>query len=106
MYWSGDPDARADYLSRALLKPWVELLASERDAKVASYGYLQSQYQNIVASSANVVPALLIIQPADLTAVSNWQSLKRQQPLTPGLKLTMAFNGLGTTSAYDFSPVG
>ena len=30
VYWSGDPDARADYLSRALLKPWVELLASER----------------------------------------------------------------------------
>jgi FdhE protein len=30
VYWSGDPDARADYLSRALLKPWVELLAAER----------------------------------------------------------------------------
>jgi len=30
VYWSGDPDARADYLSRALLKPWVELLALER----------------------------------------------------------------------------
>jgi FdhE protein len=30
VYWSGDPDARGDYLSRALLKPWVELLALER----------------------------------------------------------------------------
>ena len=30
VYWSGDPEARDDYLSRALLKPWVELLASER----------------------------------------------------------------------------
>jgi FdhE protein len=30
VYWSGDQDARDDYLSRALLKPWVELLASER----------------------------------------------------------------------------
>ena len=30
VYWSGDPEARSDYLSRALLKPWVELLASER----------------------------------------------------------------------------
>jgi FdhE protein len=30
VYWSGDPEARADYLSRALLKPWVELLAAER----------------------------------------------------------------------------
>ena len=30
VYWSGDPDARDDYLSRALLKPWVELLAAER----------------------------------------------------------------------------
>jgi FdhE protein len=30
VYWSGDPDARRDFLSRALLKPWVELLAAER----------------------------------------------------------------------------
>jgi formate dehydrogenase accessory protein FdhE len=30
VYWSGDPDARADYLSRAILKPWVELLAAEQ----------------------------------------------------------------------------
>jgi len=30
VYWSGDPEARGDYLSRALLKPWVELLAAER----------------------------------------------------------------------------
>jgi len=30
VYWSGDPEARADYLSRALLKPWVELLAAEK----------------------------------------------------------------------------
>ena len=30
VYWSGGPEARADYLSRALLKPWVELLAAER----------------------------------------------------------------------------
>jgi len=30
VYWAGDPDARSDYLSRALLKPWVELLAAER----------------------------------------------------------------------------
>jgi FdhE protein len=30
VYWSGDPEGRADYLSRALLKPWVELLAAER----------------------------------------------------------------------------
>jgi FdhE protein len=30
VYWSGDPEARSDYLSRALLKPWVELLAAER----------------------------------------------------------------------------
>src|SRR5207245_6498079 len=30
VYWSGDPEARRDYLSRALLKPWVELLAAER----------------------------------------------------------------------------
>ncbi|HEX9604458.1 MAG TPA: formate dehydrogenase accessory protein FdhE [Myxococcales bacterium] len=30
VYWSGGPEARSDYLSRALLKPWVELLAAER----------------------------------------------------------------------------
>jgi FdhE protein len=29
-YWSGDRDVRSDFLSRALLKPWVELLAAER----------------------------------------------------------------------------
>jgi len=34
VYWSGDPEARSDYLSRALLKPWVELLAAERRAPV------------------------------------------------------------------------
>jgi FdhE protein len=34
VYWSGDPEARSDYLSRALLKPWVEILASERRAPV------------------------------------------------------------------------
>jgi FdhE protein len=34
VYWSGDPDARSDYLSRALLKPWVEILASERRAPI------------------------------------------------------------------------
>ncbi|HEY6051517.1 MAG TPA: hypothetical protein VIZ58_09735, partial [Thermoanaerobaculia bacterium] len=31
-YWSGDLQVREDYLSRALLKPWVELLAAERRA--------------------------------------------------------------------------
>jgi len=30
VYWSGDPEARSDYLSRSLLKPWIELLSSER----------------------------------------------------------------------------
>jgi formate dehydrogenase accessory protein FdhE len=34
VYWSGDPEARGDFLSRALLKPWVELLASERHQPV------------------------------------------------------------------------
>jgi FdhE protein len=31
-YWSGDLEVREDFLSRALLKPWVELLAAERRA--------------------------------------------------------------------------
>jgi len=42
----------------------------------------------------------------DLTALSNWQASKRQSLTTPDLKITMAFNGLGTTTNYDFSPVG
>jgi FdhE protein len=31
-YWDGEPDARDDYLSRAILQPWVRLLAGERRA--------------------------------------------------------------------------
>ncbi|MFL5313112.1 MAG: formate dehydrogenase accessory protein FdhE [Myxococcales bacterium] len=37
VYWSGDPEARGDYLSRALLKPWVELLAAERRQPVREH---------------------------------------------------------------------
>src|SRR6185436_17017253 len=36
---------------------------------------------------------------ADLAAVANWQTLMRGQPQTADLRITMAFNGLGTTSA-------
>ena len=43
---------------------------------------------------------------ADLTAVTNWQNVRRTQPLTRDLKLTMAFNGLGTTPDYDYRVVG
>jgi len=31
-YWDGETDARDDYLSRAILQPWVRLLAAERRA--------------------------------------------------------------------------
>jgi hypothetical protein len=43
---------------------------------------------------------------ADLTAVSDWQALRRRQPLTSGLKITMAFNGFGTSPDYDYRAVG
>jgi PASTA domain len=43
---------------------------------------------------------------ADLTAVTNWQNSRRQQPLTADLKITMAFNGLGTSPDYTFKVVG
>jgi PASTA domain len=43
---------------------------------------------------------------ADLTAVTNWQNTRRQQPLTRDLKITMAFNGLGATPEYDYRVVG
>ncbi len=42
----------------------------------------------------------------DLTAVSNWQALRRQQPLTADFKITMAFNGWGTSPNYDYRAVG
>jgi FdhE protein len=32
MYWDGGTEARDDYLSRAVLQPWVRLLAAERRA--------------------------------------------------------------------------
>jgi formate dehydrogenase accessory protein FdhE len=32
IYWEGGPEARDDYLSRALLQPWVRLLAAEHRA--------------------------------------------------------------------------
>jgi FdhE protein len=32
IYWDGGPDARDDYLSRAILQPWVRVLAGERRA--------------------------------------------------------------------------
>ena len=34
---------------------------------------------------------------ANLTAVSNWQNARRAQPLTGDVRITMAFNGVGTT---------
>jgi hypothetical protein len=43
---------------------------------------------------------------ADLTAVSAWQALRRRQPLTSDLKITMAFNGFGTSPNYDYRAVG
>jgi PASTA domain len=43
---------------------------------------------------------------ADLTAVTNWQTSGRQQPLTADLKITMAFNGLGTSPDYTFKVIG
>jgi hypothetical protein len=46
------------------------------------------------------------ITGADLTAVTNWQNARRQQALTPDLKITMAFNGLGTSPDYTFKVVG
>jgi FdhE protein len=30
IYWDGGPEARDDYLSRAILQPWVRLLAAEK----------------------------------------------------------------------------
>jgi len=32
LYWEGGPEARDDYLSRAVLQPWVRMLAAERRA--------------------------------------------------------------------------
>jgi FdhE protein len=32
IYWENQPDARDDYLSRAILQPWVRLLAGDRRA--------------------------------------------------------------------------
>src|SRR5204863_430800 len=29
IYWDGGPEAREDYLSRAILQPWVRILAAE-----------------------------------------------------------------------------
>jgi hypothetical protein len=43
---------------------------------------------------------------ADLAAVTNWQTLRRQDPLTADLKITMAFNGFGTSPDYTFKVVG
>lgn len=36
----------------------------------------------------------------DLAGVVAWQQLRRLDPLTPNLRLTMAFNGVGTTGIY------
>jgi ABC-type thiamin/hydroxymethylpyrimidine transport system permease subunit len=38
---------------------------------------------------------------ADLNAVIDWQQLRRLDPLTPALRLTLAFNGVGTTGIYS-----
>jgi hypothetical protein len=37
----------------------------------------------------------------DLNALIAWQNLRRLDPLTPALRLTMAFNGVGTTGIYN-----
>lgn len=37
---------------------------------------------------------------ADWTAITGWQTLKEQQALTSDLRLSMAFNGEGTTGEY------
>jgi len=42
----------------------------------------------------------------DLTAVSDWQRARRLQPQTGDLRVTMAFNGFGTTSDYRLTLVG
>src|SRR6266550_409529 len=42
----------------------------------------------------------------DLTAVSNWQTAKRKQALTANLRVTMAFNGFGTTPGYSLTVGG
>jgi hypothetical protein len=44
---------------------------------------------------------------SDLQAVLNWQATVRSRPLTTGVRLTMAFNGVGTTGEYvpdDLTP--
>ena len=43
------------------------------------------------------------ITGADLTAVSSWQTNRRRQSITANLRLTMAFNGLGTTPGYTLT---
>jgi PASTA domain len=42
----------------------------------------------------------------DLSTVTAWQNLKRQNPLTSDLKITMAFNGLGTSPTFTYLLVG
>ena len=37
---------------------------------------------------------------SDLTALMNWQKAKQAQPTTPGFRLEMPFNGIGTTAAW------
>ena len=38
---------------------------------------------------------------ADMKAIDAWQSLRNQDPITAGVRLTLAFNGEGTTGIYD-----
>ena len=38
---------------------------------------------------------------ADFTAVANWQTQLRSHPQTSDLRVTMAFNGVGTTAGYS-----
>jgi hypothetical protein len=40
------------------------------------------------------------ITGADLNAVVAWQRARRQNPISANLRLTMAFNGFGTTAGY------
>ena len=45
-------------------------------------------------------PQMVRMTGSDFTNIVNWQRARNAQPMTAGLRLTMAFNGEGTTGIY------
>lgn len=74
--------------------------------------YLSPQVDDLFIDDSEWVPSLACTTPsdptgfttritgADLNAVANWQTNKRRQATTSNLRLTMAYNGEGTTGVY------